>query len=78
LSPNDAHSSAAKTAALIDAVLAVTDRADALVDSGVTAAEIEELDFTPLLRAAAETPPDDADAVTTRREQMLDVLAGLR
>jgi V/A-type H+-transporting ATPase subunit A len=78
LSPNDAHSSAAKTAALIDAVLAVTDRADALVDSGVTAAEIEELDFTPLLRAAAETPPDDADAVTTRREQMLNVLAGLR
>jgi V/A-type H+-transporting ATPase subunit A len=78
LSPNDAHCTAAKTAALIDAVLAVVDQCDVLVDSGITAAEIEELDFSFLLRAAQETPPDGAEGVTARREQMLGVLAGLR
>jgi V/A-type H+-transporting ATPase subunit A len=77
LSPNDAHCSAAKTAALIDAVLAVIDACDALVDGGTTAAAIEELDFSPLVRAARETPPDGVDGVRARREQMLGVLAGL-
>ena len=57
LSANDAHCSAEKTAALIDAVLAVVDQCDELVDRGISAAEIEELDFSPLLRAAQETSP---------------------
>ncbi len=78
LSPNDAHCTPGKTAALIDAVLAVVDHCDALIERGITAAEIEELDFSPLLRAAAETAPDGADGVTARREQMLGVLAGPR
>jgi V/A-type H+-transporting ATPase subunit A len=78
LSANDAHSSAAKTAALIDAVLAVVDRCDELVEGGMTATEIEEVDFSPLLRAALETPPDGADGVRARLELMLDVLAALR
>ncbi len=78
LSPNDAHSSAAKTAALIDAVLAVVDRCDDLVDRGITAAEIEELDFSPLLRAARETPPDDAAPVLARQKEMVDMLAALQ
>lgn len=78
LSPNDVHCTPGKTAALIDAVLAVIDQCDALVDRGITASEIEELDFSPVLRAARETPPDGADGVVTYREQMLDVLAGLR
>jgi len=77
LSPNDAHCTAAKTASLIDAVLAVIDRCDSLVDHGVTASQIEELDFSPLLRAAQETAPDGAEGVTARREQILGVLAGL-
>jgi V/A-type H+-transporting ATPase subunit A len=78
LSPNDAHCTATKTAALIDAVLAVIDRCDDLIGSGISAAEIEEVDFSPILRAAQETPPDGADGVNTRRDQMLDVLADVR
>jgi V/A-type H+-transporting ATPase subunit A len=78
LSANDAHSTAAKTAALIDAVLAVTDRCDQLVERGIGAAEIEELDFSSILRAAQETPPDGADGVRARRDQMIDVLTGVR
>ena len=74
---NDAHCAAAKTAALLDAVLDVVDRCDALVDGGVTAAEIEEVDFSPLLRAAQECPPDDAATVRERRDRMLDVLGAL-
>ena len=62
----------------IDAVLAVIDRCDSLVDHGVTASQIEELDFSPLLRAAQETAPDGAHDVTARREQILGVLAGLK
>jgi V/A-type H+/Na+-transporting ATPase subunit A len=78
LSANDARCGAAKTAALIDAVLAVVDRCDALVDSGVAAAEIEELDLSPVLRAAAETGPEDVDGVVSRRDQLMSVLDGLR
>jgi V/A-type H+-transporting ATPase subunit A len=77
LSPNDTYCTAGKTAALIEAVLVAVDKCDELVAHGITAVEIEELDFSPLLRAAREIPPDDVDAVTTRREQMLAVLAGL-
>ena len=68
---------AAKTAALLDAVLSVVDRCDALVESGVTAAEIEELDYSPLVRAAQECAPDDAQAVRARRDAMLRTLGGL-
>jgi V/A-type H+-transporting ATPase subunit A len=79
LSVNDAHCGAGKTAALVDAVLAVVDACERLVDEGaVAASEIEELDFSPLLRAAAETPPDDVDGVAARRERVLAVVEGLR
>jgi V/A-type H+-transporting ATPase subunit A len=77
LSANDAHCSAAKTAMLIDSVLAAPYSCEELIDRGVTASEIEEVDFSPLLRAAAETPPDGMREVALRRDQMLDVLAGL-
>jgi V/A-type H+-transporting ATPase subunit A len=79
LSANDAHCDAGKTAALVDAVLAVVDACERLVDEGaVAASEIEELDFSPLLRAAAETPPDDVDAVGARRDRVLAVVELLR
>jgi V/A-type H+/Na+-transporting ATPase subunit A len=74
LSANDAYSSTAKTAALLDAVLAVVDQCDAMVERGVTASEIEEFDFTPLVRAARETPPDGDQAVEARSRQVLDEL----
>ena len=78
LSANDAHCSPAKTAALVDAVLAVVDACNGLIEGGVTAAEIEELDFTPLLRCAHDTGPDDVSGVAARRQQMIEVLGGLR
>lgn len=78
LSDNDAHCSAAKTAALVDAVLDVVDEGQAMIARGVTAGEIEELDYSLLLRAAQETPPEDTAGIAIRRQQMLDVLAGPR
>jgi V/A-type H+/Na+-transporting ATPase subunit A len=50
LSDSDAFCS---EAALVDAVLTVVDRCWALVDSGVPATALEELDFGPLVRAPA-------------------------
>ncbi|HEX6916660.1 MAG TPA: hypothetical protein VF140_01195, partial [Phycicoccus sp.] len=69
--------SAAKTAALVDAVLAVVDRCNALVDRGVTAAELEELDWSPLVRAAQECGPDEVDPVRARRDLVLERLGAL-
>jgi V/A-type H+-transporting ATPase subunit A len=78
LSANDAHCSAAKTAALLDAVHAAVDQCDDAIGRGVIASEIEELDFSLLLRAAAETPPDGAEGVAQRQAQMLELIRGLR
>ena len=77
-SPNDAYSTSAKTAALLDGVLAVVDECDAMVERGITASEIEELDFSSLLRAAHETTPDGAEAVETRCRELVDSLRMLR
>ena len=74
LSPNDGYCSSAKGAALVDAVLDVIERCEALVDSGVPATSIEELDFGPLIRARDETGPDDADGCRRQRDTMLDRL----
>ncbi len=68
LTANDAFCSPTKGAALLDGVLAVIDRCDALVDSGVPAARIEEMDFGDLLRAAQETGPHDVTGVQERLE----------
>jgi V/A-type H+-transporting ATPase subunit A len=63
LSINDASCGRAKSAALGDAVLAVIDRCEQLVESGVPATTLEEVDFGPLLRGrrgrgeAARRPP---------------------
>ncbi len=78
LSDNDSYSTTAKTAALLDGVLAVVDECDAMVERGITASEIEEFDFSPLLRAAQETPPDGAEPVEARCRQLVDSLRLLR
>jgi V/A-type H+-transporting ATPase subunit A len=78
LSANDGFCSSAKGAALVDAVLAVIDRCEALVDSGVPATSIEELDFGPLIRARDETAPDDVEGCRRFRDMMLDRLEELR
>jgi V/A-type H+-transporting ATPase subunit A len=76
--PNDAHCAAAKTTALVDAVLGVVDACTGLVERGVIATEIEEVDLSPLLRAARETPPDAVDEVHARRDLVLRALEALR
>jgi V/A-type H+-transporting ATPase subunit A len=78
LSERDAHCGPEKTAALADAALAVADRCRELVDSGVTAASVEEVDFGPLLRAREDTGPHDAAGVTARRDAMLGRLGEIR
>ena len=74
LSANDASCAPAKTAALVDAVLAVVDRCRG---SWSTAAcpprRVEEVDFGPLLRAREETGPDD---VGRRRERRVATMLG--
>jgi V/A-type H+-transporting ATPase subunit A len=71
LSTQDAFSSAAKTAALADAVLDVVDAAQDAVAAGSPAAVLEEIDFSPLVRAREETGPDDADGVLAHRDTVL-------
>ncbi|MFZ2013468.1 MAG: V-type ATP synthase subunit A [Nocardioides sp.] len=78
LSENDSYSTTAKTAALLDGVLAVVDECDAMVERGITASEIEELDFSALLRAAQETPPDGAEPVEARCRRLVESLRLLR
>ncbi len=77
LSANDAFCSASKAAALVDAVLTVVDRCRTLVDAGIPAASIEELDFGPVLRARDEAGPDDAEQVRAAGDEMLARLEAL-
>ncbi|GGT00793.1 V-type ATP synthase subunit A [Streptomyces chromofuscus] len=78
LSERDSYCGPEKTAALADAVLAVADRCRELVDSGVSPATIEEVDFGPLLRAREDTAPQDAAAVAARRDAMVARLGDVR
>ncbi|HSK27035.1 MAG TPA: V-type ATP synthase subunit A, partial [Jiangellales bacterium] len=77
LSLVDASCSAEKGAALVEAVLAVVDRCQALVVRGVLAAALEEVDFGPLVRAREEAGPSDRSGVEARRDAVLAVLDGL-
>lgn len=77
-SSNDAYCGAAKQEALADAVLAVHDRTLELVDAGADAAAVEQLDFSPLLRAAEETGSDDAAGVSELAGKQLAALDALR
>jgi V/A-type H+-transporting ATPase subunit A len=66
LSATDAHCSVAKGAALVDGVLSIADACQRLIEAGVPASAVEEVDFGPLVRAREETEPDDGDGVRTR------------
>ncbi len=72
LSAGDAMCSPEKGAALVDAVLATLDRGLALVDQGVLASVIEEVDFGPLVRARDEAA--DVAGVESRRDTVLAAL----
>ncbi|MBD0422709.1 V-type ATP synthase subunit A [Streptomyces sp. TRM S81-3] len=78
LSERDAYCGPEKTAALADAFLAVADRCRELVDSGISASSVEEVDFGPLLRAREDTGPHDAAGVAARRNAMLAGLGEMR
>ena len=78
LSANDAHCSPAKTAALVDALLATVDALEAAVTAGVGADALERLDFGPLTRARDESGPDDPDAVPAIRDAILDQIGQAR
>jgi V/A-type H+-transporting ATPase subunit A len=77
LSPNDAFCGAGKSAALVDAVFSVVDRCRELVDAGVPAATVEEVDFGPLIRARDETGPDDRAGVARHARATLSRLEEL-
>ncbi|MFH8775823.1 V-type ATP synthase subunit A [Streptomyces sp. NPDC017958] len=71
LSPADAYSAPGKTAALVEAVLAVIDRCLELVDSGAQADAVEAVDFTPLLRAREAAGPAETAPVAAARDTVL-------
>ena len=69
LSSADASCDTARAAALAGAVLAVAERCRQLAGAGVPPAALEELDFSPILRAREEAATPDA--VTAREQAML-------
>jgi V/A-type H+-transporting ATPase subunit A len=75
LSVNDAYSAPAKTAALVNAVLAVADCCQEAVAAGVPASVVEEFDFSPLVRVSQEVGPGESGEIQRCRDA---VLAGLR
>ncbi len=75
--PNEARCGPEKTAALVDAVLAVIDTCRELVAGGVAAQLIEETDFGKLIRARDDAGPDDTELVLQRRNQIVGTLREL-
>ncbi|MFZ3452473.1 V-type ATP synthase subunit A [Arthrobacter sp. 7Tela_A1] len=75
LSANDGYCSAAKGAALLQAVLDTIDACQQLVASGVPASSVDSYDFSPLLRLREAAGPDDAAGVSERAGAFL---AGLK
>ncbi len=78
LSDNDAFCDPAKQVALLDMVLAVYDTCRALVERGVSATTIEELDLGAVVRARDTTGPRDAAAVQAIADTARQQIAGVR
>lgn len=77
LNDKDAYSSPEKGRALVEAVLAIHDRARDLLDRGVPASMIEEVDLAPILRVREEAGPDETGSIEDVRAQALDRLGDL-
>ncbi len=77
LSTNDAYCEPGKQSSLLELVLAIHDRCVLLVERGVSAAELERVDFSEAIRARDETPPDGAADVDAVRKRVLARLEGL-
>ncbi|MGZ4682592.1 MAG: V-type ATP synthase subunit A [Acidimicrobiales bacterium] len=78
LSLNDAYCTPRKQSALADAVLAVHDYCQELVEAGMPATLLEETDFGPLIRARDGLAPDDATGVDAVLDRVLAELERLR
>lgn len=76
ISPVDAVSSPERTVGLTRLVLDVIDACQALVEHGVPAATVEEVDFTLVVRAR-EDVGEDLLAIATRRDEALKRLRAL-
>jgi V/A-type H+-transporting ATPase subunit A len=76
LSPADASCSPERGAALLQLVLDVVDSCTGLIDRGVPAAELEEFDFGPLIRA--RDGASTAAELAQRREELLTALEASR
>ena len=77
LSANDGYCEPDKQAALLDLVLRVHDRCAELVERGVAAAALEEVDLTPVTRARDATPPDGGDEVAAVFDRVAPRLGAL-
>jgi V/A-type H+/Na+-transporting ATPase subunit A len=77
LSENDSYCGHEKQSALLELVLAVSDRCLAVVEAGLPVSVMEEFDFAPVTRARDATGPDDAEAVLQVRDEVLTGLDGL-
>lgn len=78
LNANDAFCSTGKAAALLDLVLDVADACQRLIERGVSATTIEQVDLGPVLRAREECGPADAAAVRARGVEFLMELETLK
>jgi len=78
LVPNDATSSAGKTAALVQMVLDIHDVSLELLDDHVPVSLIEEMDFSGALRARTTAPPDGVDEIRTVRDAIVAQLRKLQ
>lgn len=74
LSANDATCTPQKAAALLDATLTVVDACDEAVAGGARPADLERLDYGPILRAREDSGPAAADAPRAAAERMLRLI----
>ncbi len=77
LSLNDATCVPAKQAALLDLVLSLHERFRSLLERGVSAARIEEVDLSEAARAREAGGPADVDSVEAIRNRLLATLGAL-
>jgi V/A-type H+-transporting ATPase subunit A len=77
LNANDAYCEPSKQAALLDMVLALHDRFCRLLEQGVPASRIEEVDLAGATRIRNECGPDDIEAVERVRGGLLASLGAL-
>ncbi len=74
LSPNDGYAARPKQSAIAESVLIVQDRCLELISKGVPASLVEEVDFSPLIRARDVAGPADVDTVIKLRDEVLALL----